>query len=175
MKEKIQNFISVYGLDGILLIALGIFMLIWPKASLKIICIIIGIILLILGAAKLIQHFSSKYVEESKSDLPVGIIEGILGICLIIFSGFFIKLFPVIAGIILLYGCVMMFLKVYNLRDVKDSTFYSSLIFGIVTLIVGLIMIFNPGGTMAFIVRMAGLGLLIVGIYMLVMKKKNQG
>ena len=175
MKEKIQNFISVYGLDGILLIALGIFMMIWPRASLRVVCILIGVILIILGAARLLQHFSPKYEDESRYSLLIGIIQLVLGIALIAASGFFITIFPVLAGIVMLYGCIMMFMKAYNLRDIKGSAYYSSLIFAIVILIVGIIMIINPVGTISFIVRMAGLGLVIEGISMvLLMRKKSR-
>jgi len=169
MSEKIKTALKTHGLDGILLILAGLIMLIWPEASLKILCIVMGIILIIIGGINLLSYFFNKYAEVNKNALIYSTVAVILGILMIVLSRFFVSVFLVIVGLLLLFGCFMLFRRAYQLRDVKDKDFIISLVLGIVILILGIVMIINPVGTGSFVVRLIGIALIIMGIAALVM------
>ena len=164
MSEKIKTAIKNHGLDGILLIVAGLIMLLWPEASLRILCIVMGIILIIIGAINLLSYFFNKYAEVKKDTLIYSSAAVVLGILMIVLSRFFVSVFLVIVGLVLLFGCFMLFRRAYQLRDVKDKDFVVSLVLGIVILILGVVMIINPVGTGSFVVRLIGIALIIMGI-----------
>lgn len=52
MASKASKLFRSYFFDGLLLIALGIVMLVWPEGSLKTLCVIIGAIVAAMGLIK---------------------------------------------------------------------------------------------------------------------------
>ena len=153
--------------DGVITILLGLFLLIFPNASVKIVCILIGVALVIMGIMLIISYIQEHNRAPVTSNLFIGIGMVVLGILLFIFTNFFVSVILIIFGLILLYGCVMLFMQAYNMRHEKGKDFFLPLIMGIVILILGILMIINPVGTLSFIVQMVGVAMIIEGISLL--------
>lgn len=167
MKETIQQMLKNYWVDGVILLILGLIMLLWPGAALKIVCILVGIALLVLGGLKLLDYYKYKGSgKNNDSDLPVGIIQMVAGLLLIILGSFFIAVFFILAGIAMLAGCILMFMRAYQLRNERGTDFITSIIIGVIILIVGIIMIINPAGTAQFLVQMVGVVAIIIALWM---------
>ena len=162
--NKIRSMIHNIRYQGIFLLIIGLFMLLWPNTSLKILCIVIGVILILFGLADLIQYV--RKTEPTSTTLTKGIIQLVIGILLIVISNFFVSILLILAGIALLYGCYRMFRKAYELRNIRGKDFYVSLIPAILILILAIVMIFNPVGTAAFIVQLVGAAVIIEGLFM---------
>ena len=168
MKETIESGVRNNKVNGIIMIILGLIMLLWPGAAMKIVCIVIGVVLIAMGGIRLLTYFNGrKRGIENQSDLTIGIIEVIVGIALIIISGFFISVFFILAGMAMLYLCYRMFRQAYELRQIRGSAFFMSLGVGIIVLVLGILMIINPVGTATFIVQLAGVAMIIAGLAML--------
>ena len=164
MLERIKDAFRNHWLEGILLLLAGLFMLLWPQASLKILCVVLGIILIVIGVINLLSLFSQKYAEKKESTLALSIGAIVLGILIIVLSRFFVSVFLIIAGLILLFGCIMLFRRAYQLRDIKGKDFAISLILGIIILILGIVMIINPVGTASFVIQLIGVALILFGL-----------
>ncbi|MBQ6172689.1 MAG: DUF308 domain-containing protein [Clostridia bacterium] len=162
MAKKITTMFKSYVFDGILLIALGIAMLIWPEESLKIPCIIIGAVLAIMGIIKIIAFIAKK--TKGSSGLFVGLAQIAIGAAFIFASDFFISVFHYVIAFILLYGAIMMFINAFNLRKVFGMMFMASLIFAIITTILAIVIIINP----FVFVQLRGIALIIEGLAMVI-------
>ena len=162
MDKKISSVFKSYVVDGLLLIALGIAMLVWPQESLKILCYVIGAVFAVMGIIKIIAFFAKK--SKNSSGMFVGLLQIAIGCALIFASDFFIAFFTYITAFILLYGAIMMFINAYNLRKVFGMMFMFSLIFAVVTLIFAIIILTNP----PFFIILGGIALIIEGIAMVV-------
>ena len=93
--SRITNALKSYLFDGILLVALGLVLLLLPKVSLTILCVIIGVALIIMGLIKLIFFAANVNGVRRIADIPVGIIQLVLGFWLIFDSSLFINLFQI--------------------------------------------------------------------------------
>jgi len=164
MTEKIKDVAIRYRLNGIILILIGLFMLLWPEPSLKILCVIVGIILIISGALTLIHYYQTKALNPEQKDMVTGIIQLVIGILLIVISRFFVSVFLILAGLVMIVGCIAMFRRAWELRDAKGKDFVFSILIGVLILALGIVMIINPVGTAAFVIQLCGVALMIVGI-----------
>ncbi len=162
MDKKISSVFKSYVVDGLLLIALGIAMLVWPQEALKTLCYVTGAVFAVMGIIKIIAFLAKK--SKNSSGMFIGLLQIAIGCVLIFASDFFISFFHYITAFILLYGAIMMFINAYNLRKVFGMMFMVSLIFAIVTLIFAIIIITNP----PFFIILGGIALIIEGLAMVV-------
>ena len=94
----------------------------------------------------------------------VGVLQLAFGIALIAASEFFINLFFVITGIMLVYGAFLMFFRAVQLRREKGIMFALSIIFGIIYTILAVIIFMNPEGFAQFVTRIQGIALIFEGL-----------
>ena len=159
--------------DGVILMLLGLFMLIFPGASVKIVCIILGIALIVMGIMLIISYVKERNIAPIKSNLYAGIGMIVLGILVFIFSDFFVSILLIAFGLILLYGCYVLFRQAYEMSDQKGKDFFLPLIMGIIILVLGILMVTNPAGSAAFVARMCGIALLVEGFSFLISKQER--
>ena len=173
MQSRIKNAFKSYLFDGLLLVALGVVMLIWPEDALRILCIGGGILLIVLGLIKSIVFFASQE-DRSVPGLIIGIAEIPLGIALIIKSDFFITAFQFITGIILIYGSGLMFIRAFALRREKGPIFAASIVFGILILVFAALILLNPWKSAAFITQLHAVALILEGLSMIIVMARAQ-
>lgn len=173
ISEKIQTIVKNHIFEGIVLLLIGLFLLLWPQASLKILCIVIGAFLIILGGIRLIGELRNKDGSTSQYSFPFAVFLLILGILLIVLSRFFVSVILILTGLVLLFGCIMMFKNAYDQRQIRGQGFYLSLIPAVLILILAIVMIINPVGTASFVIQMVGVAVIIEGLFMLFTYKEN--
>ena len=166
--SRITNALKSYLFDGILLVALGLVLLLLPKVSLTILCVIIGVALIIMGLIKLIFFAANVNGVRRIADIPVGIIQLVLGFWLIIDSSLFINLFQIVTGVILIYGSLLMFVHAFALREIRGAFYWLSLVFGILCAVLGIVIVVNPAGFAAFMMQLQGVALIIEGLALIV-------
>ena len=175
MSDKVKDVAIRYRLNGIILILIGLFMLLWPEASLKILCIIVGVVLIVSGIIRLVNYFQNKALNPDQKDMITGIVLMVVGVLLIVISRFFVLVFLILAGIVLVIGCIMMFVRAWQMREEKGKDFVLSIVIGALILILGIVMIINPVGTAAFVIQLCGVALMIVGFAAVFMKQDEAG
>ncbi|MBQ4105687.1 MAG: DUF308 domain-containing protein [Clostridia bacterium] len=164
LKKKAKNVKRTILFLDLALFALGLLMVIFPQESANIICIAVGIILTIWGVIRLISYFTAdKAVTFSSFAL-------VQGVALMGFGIFFIacpemlRAFLSIALAIILIVCGVMKLQ-YAIESlkVKSKLWPVSLAGAIVSIVLGIIIFFNPeaGWLMLFI----GIAFLISSVW----------
>ena len=173
--KKISNALKNYIFDAVLLIALGLVMLIWPQWSLQIIFKWVGIGFIVTGVIKGLLYCTKKEKKErSLPDLLVGIAQLAAGIFVVVKAEFLASHFPIVAAILLAYGAIMMIVRAVKLKDGNQKSFILSLVLGIVTLVLAVVIFVHPIVLANLMVQSAGIAMIVEGISLLiVMAQKN--
>ena len=175
--KKASDALKNYIVDAILLIALGLVLLIWPQWSLRVIFKWAGIGLIAMGLIKGMIWLSKKEKKEcGVHDLPVGILQLAAGIFAVVKAEFLASHFPIAAGILLAYGAVMMIVRAVRMKDGDQNRFRLSLILGIVTLVLAVVVFVHPVILANLMMQTTGIAMIVAGISLLiVMAQKVKG
>ena len=150
---------------GILCLALGIAVFVFPFESYVALSILTGVVMLILGAAQLIiASTSGNYLTMRGYMLVGGLIDLILGLLLCVYPGVTMALLPVMLGIWMMYHSFMIIAFGGDLETFKVKGSFWTVIGGVVLLALSLIVLVNPfSAGVAAVVVLAGIGLLVFG------------
>lgn len=154
-----------YIIMSVMLCCIGIFFMVFPDISTRVICRLVGGIFAVLGAVKLVGYFSKDlYRLAFQFDLSLGILLITIGLVMFFYpAGFTAVLFSVI-------GLLVMGDGLFKLQIALDTRRFGigkwGLIafFAIVTGILGLLLIINPFKGANIIMVIAGLSLLLAGV-----------
>lgn len=163
-KSEKKTFLRSTVFEGILFILLGTAILVWPNHALKTLCVIAGIAVGLMGILKIIFFFNTPKEERKIGVMIIGVLQLAFGIALIAASGFFINLFFVITGIMLVYGAFLMFFRAVQLRHIKGLMFALSIVFGIIYTILAVIIFMNLESFAQFVTRIQGAALILEGL-----------
>ena len=168
MSEKLKNLFRSYLFDGLIFVALGTVMLVWPESSLKILCIVLGALLGVVGLVMVMTFILNRRDDAHSFGLLSGLIQIALGVALIVKPEFFINVFQIFVAIIMLYGCILMFIHAYQIRSEKGIVYWLSIIFAVITLILAVLMLINPEAFASFMVQLEGVSLIVEGLSMII-------
>lgn len=152
---------------AIIYIIAGAFLVIFPTLPIRIICIVLGLIVLIQGIMKIISAVNN---NAPRTDLIAGILIAVVGGFLVCSPGFIISIFPIIIGIYIIIEGISQISAAMSLKKTGASKWVISLIIAIVVTAVGILMVINPFGTIELALRVAGITLVIDGISTLLNK-----
>ena len=152
-------------LAGILCLALGIAVFVFPFESYVALSILTGVVMLILGAAQLIiASTSGNYLTMRGYMLVGGLIDLLLGLLLCVYPGTAMALLPVMLGIWMMYHSFMIIAFGGDLETFRVKGSFWTVIGGVVLLALSLIVLVNPfSAGVAAVVILAGIGLLVFG------------
>ena len=166
---RITRALKNYIVDALLLIVLGIVMVAWPQGTLETIFKWIGVGMIVIGAIKIILFFVKKDSEQrSWVDLAVGAVQIIAGIFFIAKPAFLVEFFPTVAAILLGYGAIVMIVRAVKMIDGNKTAFTLSLVLGIVTLVLAVIVFVHPVALANVMVQAAGVSMIVEGIALLI-------
>ena len=170
--EKVKNMLKNYAVDAILLIILGMVMFFGAKKSLSVIFILLGSVLIIMGLVKGIL-FLLKKEEQGILSLTVGIIQVVAGIFVLAKKGLLVDFFPVVSSLILVYGAVIMLIRAVKLRHQEKKIFLSSLVLGIITLLLAIMIFLHPVVIADVMIQAAGISLVVEGVALLIVLSRR--
>ena len=174
IKSEKKAYFRNYIFDGIILALLGIVMLIWPGQALKVLCVVAGGSLAVMGFIKLAFFLMAPKEEKKASSLIISIVQLAAGLALILASDLFVSVFFVITGLILAYGAFMMFVRAIQLRRIKGVMFIMSLAFAVISLAFAVIIFINPAAFASMLMRIQGASLVIEGIGMIIVLRNME-
>ena len=153
-------------LAGILCIALGIAVFVFPLESYVTLSILFGVLMLVIGAAQLIISATSGNYLMMRGYLIVGgIIDLLIGIFLCINPGITLVALPVIMGLCLLYNSFLVISFGGDLDTFKISGGAWMTVGGILMLLLSILILLNPLSVgIGMVIVIAGIGLLMFGI-----------
>ena len=153
-------------LAGILCIALGIAVFVFPLQSYVTLSILAGILMLLVGAAQLIiASTSGNYLAMRGYMLVGGVIDLILGLLLCVYPGVTMALLPVMLGIWMMYHSFMMIAFGGDLETFRVKGSGWTILGGVLLLALSFIVLVNPfSAGIAAVIVLSGVGLIVFGI-----------
>ena len=159
---------------GILCIAAGICVFVFPVESYVVLSILFGIVMLLTGVGQLIvASTSGNYLMMRGYFIVGGIMDLILGIFLCVYPGVTLVVLPFMMGLWLMYHSFILIAFGGDMDTFKVSGSASMIILGILVLILSIFVLLNPfsAGVVTVLV-VAGAGLLLLGITFCVLAAK---
>jgi uncharacterized membrane protein HdeD (DUF308 family) len=164
MIDKLKKIEKSMIFSTIVTLVLGLLLTIFPDMSLKIIAYVIGISLMVMGGAFIIDYVKGTRLEKITSiSFVLGVIFIGIGLFFIVAHAKLLNFIMVIIGIIFLIKGLCKVQLALNVRGVLDAWKYN-LIVGAVTLSIGLILVLNPGKSVETFLRVVGI-FIIVGSF----------
>lgn len=159
---------------GILCIAAGICVFVFPVESYVVLSILFGIVMLLTGVGQLIiASTSGNYLMMRGYFIVGGIMDLILGIFLCVYPGVTLVVLPFMMGLWLMYHSFILIAFGGDMDTFKVSGSASMIILGILVLVLSIFVLLNPfsAGVVTVLV-VAGAGLLLLGITFCVLAAK---
>lgn len=145
--------------------ALGVSMIIWPETSALTACYLISIICIAMGVYKLIRYFDiGAEGVLFRFDLSTGIFNLLSGILLLCHPLGAVTILPIALGFYITMAGIFSIQVSAELRDYEVSNWWSSLAFGILGILLGVLMIFDPFTGATALMTYIGISLLVSGV-----------
>ena len=153
-------------LAGILCIALGFAVFVFPLQRYVTLSILAGILMLLVGAAQLIiASTSGNYLAMRGYMLVGGVIDLILGLLLCVYPGVTMALLPVMLGIWMMYHSFMMIAFGGDLETFRVKGSGWTILGGVLLLALSFVVLVNPfSAGIAAVIVLSGVGLIVFGI-----------
>ena len=160
-------------IDGLLLLLLGLILVIWPQSAMHVVVMILGGAIALFGVARCVVFFQPGMTGRQGKDLLGAVIMVVLGIAMLVKSGFFVGILYLIIGAVVALGCVLMGLKVLRLRGGDKLQQILATVFGVALLILAVLIFVNPSSLGSFLFRLQGIALLVEGVSMILVKPRT--
>ena len=147
-------------MTSILCIVFGVLFCIWPGSILTILCRIVGAALLIMGVVLLVMAWRINEILGRSVRLVPGVVCLVLGIWILLRPGTFLVLIPILIGILLVYHGIKDFIFCVEVKRGSDAKWWIGLVFAVLTLLLGLLLIFRAWKALE-------IGMIVVGIVLI--------
>ena len=155
MTEFLRGLKANYTVSAVLCMVFGLVLLIWPGTTTRIVCMLLGSVLLAYGGFQVVICL----VNRERTLLSQGML--IFGILLS--PDMIIMAVPVIIGVVILIHGVHNVIQAVGLQKENYSKWWVALLFGILTVVFGGVLVYNPFGAVEMVVRMIGIFLIYDG------------
>lgn len=151
--------------SAILCIVLGIVLMVYPNASLTLVCRAVGAIVLITGLG-----FVGSYLRVGKTrwfgkvELVFGSIFAILGGFIVLYPLGVVSIVPIVFGVLLVYHGIANMRQAFELHKYKDKGWWFPVLIAASTIGLGVVIMKNPFGTIEMLMRIIGACLLYDGL-----------
>ncbi len=151
--------------SAIVFVLAGIVLVIWPRLSTQIVCRGLGAVFFFYGFVQIIQYVRNKEKNLLAQGIFVlSILFAVTGAWIIINPGTVIAAIPIVMGILIAIHGIQNIAQGLALKDRGYEKWKIVLILGIITVLMGAILIFNPFAAANMMVRMIGCFLMYDGI-----------
>lgn len=149
---------------------LGVFLIINPEPSDKIICGVIAGVLGVVGVVRVINYFKmDRYEAMLRKELAIGLFLLLIAFYVIMQAATVIStLIPVALGVILVYEAMGLLQYAVDLMRSKIKYWVIDLIAGIIILALGIIALFDPFDAQLSLMRFIGISFVVAGVASLV-------
>ena len=160
-----KNFSLSTVLMGILYFVLGIVFIAATDELLKTFNYILVCICAVIGVIQILSFFLEKdYKKNNYTDLLIGVVFIWVSLVLYVYYGFMINILPILFSLYLFVMAIEMWVRYVNLKEVVNIRRGKYLLLGFVAIIVGLLLIFNPGGVILTYLKVTGVYFILVSL-----------
>ena len=142
----------------------GLVLLLMPELTLVTIANVIGILVIMIGAFFLIGYFLRKELAAGNNDLIKGLVIVCIGIFICVKSELVVSILPVVLGIGVVLSGILKLQHAFDLKRMGFDTWVRIGLTAAVNIFIGLIVILNPFSTVAWLMRLVGIGFLFSGV-----------
>lgn len=135
-----------------------------PELTLVTIANVIGILVIMIGAFFLIGYFLRKELAAGNNDLIKGLVIVCIGIFICVKSELVVSVLPVVLGIGVVLSGILKLQHAFDLKRMGFDTWVRIGLTAAVNIFIGLIVILNPFSTVAWLMRLVGIGFLFSGV-----------
>ena len=151
-------------LMSLLYLALGIFLLMVPGTALNVVCYALGGVVLACAAVQLVRYFVvERGVFQSQLTLISGLVCLALGAFLIIRSDVVVRVLPIVFGLFVIFDSLGRIQNALELRRCEYPSWKIFLLLAVLSVVLGIVMVVDPFGTMETLVMAIGLILILEG------------
>lgn len=152
-------------LIGILYFVLGVVFFAATEELIRTFNYILVCICAIIGVIQLVQFFwGKKYQENNYTDLLLAVVFIWVSLILYVYYGFMINILPILFSLYLFVMACDMFVNFIKLKGSVDINRHKYLLLSIIALLIGLLLIFNPGSIIITYLKITGIYLILVSI-----------
>ncbi len=153
-------------ITGIVFTLLGVVMFMQPVVTLTFIVLIAGWVLLVLGIVTLIDGFIHRKDVGSSPvvGIGVGVIELIIGLCIVLSPATFAWCFSLMLGVIITITGIADVAESFNMRKMGFGNWGVALVMGILTVVLGLLAVVAPFVFAGAMVIIVGISLVFGGV-----------
>ncbi len=166
MKIEVKKTMGPSIIKSLFLIVIGLLLTFMADATLVSISYILGGILCALGAVAIIQFCKTKDtgVLIGQFNIVYGIITILAGILLILKPSIVGSLIPICIGVLIIISSSIKLQQALSIRDLASAYWKGSLITSLLSLICGLVILFNPFKTASVVTQMIGIFILVYAV-----------
>ncbi len=145
-------------------IVLGVVLLLWPEAVLNGICYVVGGLVMLSGIVQIARFFSMREkLFFAPMTMTLGLVCLGLGLFLILRSDIVQTVLPIVFGLFVIFDSIVRIQGALELKRCEYGNWWTGLLLALLSVILGLIMIFNPFATISTLVMAIGVILIIEG------------
>lgn len=145
MKSIIQDMKQNYFVNAVIMVVLGLVLVIWPHILGVMLCYLLGGALILMGVIQLVVFLRGERLGfYNKFSMFMGIVLVLLGIWICTQPRIVLSIIPVVVGIIVVLHGLMDLQYTLDIRRTGNTKWWIALVAAIITLVVGLLLVFNP-------------------------------
>lgn len=165
MINYLKNLKANYTVSAIICVIIGLVLIIWPGTSTQVVCMVLGGVLLIYGIIQIILYlFARERTLYLQGMLVLGIIFSVVGAWILLKPEMIIKAVPIIMGIIIIMHGLHNAIQAIDLKKMSYDRWWVALLFGLLTIIFGGVLVYNPFSVVNMVVRVIGAFLIYDGL-----------
>ena len=149
---------------SVLYLALGIFLLMVPGTALNVVCYALGGVVLLGAVIQLVRYFLvERGIFQSQLTLISGLVCLALGGFLILRSDIVVRILPIVFGLFVIFDSLGRIQNALELRKCQYPSWKGFLLLAVLSIVLGIVMILDPFGTMETLVMAIGVILIVEG------------
>lgn len=165
MTDFLKGLKANYTISAILCVLLGLVLLIWPGTTTQIVCMSLGIVLLAYGIIQIaIYLFNRERTIISQGMMLLGIVFAVIGAWILLRPEMIIMAVPIIVGVLIVIHGLHNVVQAIALQKDRYERWWLALVFGLLTVIFGGVLIYNPFEAVELVVRLIGVFLIYDGL-----------
>ena len=135
-----------------------------PGTALNVVCYALGAVVLICAVVQLVRYFAvERGIFQSQLTLISGLVCLALGAFLIIRSDIVVRILPIVFGLFVIFDSLGRIQNALELRRCNYESWKGFLALALLSVVLGVVMIMNPFGTMETLVMAIGVILIVEG------------
>lgn len=167
MKELFKRTTTSIIISSVIAFIIGLIMAVVPNISLQVMSIVIGVFMIVYGVALMVLDFMAHHVYIPFYGIMSGLLSIIAGILLISMPNLLSTVFAIALGIWIILSSVNVISIAITVRG-KVQNWFWWLLLGIIDLICGVIILFNPFASSISLVVLGGIIIMVHSVITIV-------